>query len=97
MPDTIFLILWASGGIAIGLLLGWWQSYTIAKFEKKAPEKMIARAYLQSVPRILVVALVLFLAMRTNFWNGIAFAAAFTVSRWIWAWVALKKIKRELP
>jgi len=93
VPDVLILILWAIGGIGVGFLLGVWQSRTIKKFEKSAPEKLISRAYLQSIPRILIIAGILFLSIRMNIWYGIAFATAFTISRWVWAMIALKKLK----
>jgi len=95
MHNPIAIVLWALGGGCIGLLLGWWQSRSINKLEKQPPEKIMGRVYLQSLPRILLVAALLFFAMTQDLWFGIVFAIGFTISRWIWTWTAMRKTKRK--
>jgi NhaP-type Na+/H+ or K+/H+ antiporter len=95
MTDILSSFLWGIAGGAVGMLLGWWQSRTIRKMEKKTPDHMMGRAYLSSVPRVLLISALLFLALRNNIWSGISFAIGYTVSRWIWTWLALRQLKRE--
>ena len=95
MPDIFFFFLWGAAGAGVGLLLGWWQSRSIVKFEKNAPEKMMARVYLHSIPRILLVSGLLFGAMVHNLWYGICFATVFTFSRWIWTFITLRRLKAK--
>jgi len=95
MPETLVYILWAIGGVGIGLVLGWWQSRSIDKMEKSAPEKVMGKVYFSSVPRVLLVSALLFLAMTQGVWYGVSFAVGFTISRWVWTWMALRKLKRE--
>jgi NhaP-type Na+/H+ or K+/H+ antiporter len=95
MSDILTDILWGIAGAAVGTLLGWWQSRTIRKMEKKNPDRMMGRAYLSSVPRVLLISALLFVALRDNIWAGISFTIGFTVSRWIWTWLALRQLQRE--
>jgi uncharacterized protein YneF (UPF0154 family) len=95
MLDILVYILWGAAGTGVGLLLGWWQSRAIMKLEKNAPEKIMGRVYLGSLPRVLLVTGLLFVAMTQGLWYGICFAAGFTVSRWVWTWLALRQLKKE--
>lgn len=95
MTDLFGYILWSTGGVGVGLLLGWWQSRSIKKFEKSSPQKMMGRVYLASMPRVLLVSALLFAAMTRGIWFGICFAVGFTVSRWIWTWATLREMKRK--
>ena len=95
MNNLIGIIVWVLGGACVGILLGWWQSQSVKKLEENPPEKMMGRVYLQSLPRVLLVAALLFFAMTQDIWSGIVFAVGFTISRWVWTWIALKKLKRK--
>lgn len=95
MLNTLFLVLWSAAGVGVGLFLGWWQSRSIVKFENSAPEKMMARVYLHSIPRILLVSGLLFAAMLQGIWYGICFASGFTLSRWMWTLITLKIMKAK--
>jgi NhaP-type Na+/H+ or K+/H+ antiporter len=95
MTDILASILWSIAGAAIGMLLGWWQSRTIRKMEKKTPDNLMGRAYLSSIPRVMLISGLLFLALRQDIWSGISFAIGYTVSRWIWTWLVLRQLKRE--
>ena len=92
MAELVAYVLWAAGGVGVGLLLSWWQRRSIRKYEHSAPEKTMARIYLTSLPRVLLVSALLFAAMTQSIWFGICFAVGFTVSRWVWALLALRKI-----
>jgi len=96
LNKILLTILWGIGGAVIGILLGWWQSQSIKRFEKKPPEKIMGRVYFSSLPRILLVSGLLFLAMTQRVWYGICFAIGFTISRWIWTWIALRALKRKV-
>jgi len=95
MPEILAYIFWILAGAGVGLLLGWWQSRAIRKMEKQQPDRMMGRAYLNSVPRVLLISALLFLALRQDIWFGISFTLGFTVSRWIWTWLALRQLKSE--
>jgi hypothetical protein len=95
MSDILIDILWGIAGAAVGVLLGWWQSRAIRKMGNKTPDHMMGRAYLSSVPRVLLISALLFLALRHDIWAGISFTIGFSVSRWIWTWIALRQLKRE--
>lgn len=95
MTETLGSILWSITGVAIGMLLGWWQSRAVRKMEKETPDHIMGRAYLSSVPRILLISVLLFLALRHTVGSGIGFAVGYTVSRWIWTYLALRQLRRE--
>ena len=95
MHDILGYILWSIAGAGVGLLLGWWQSRSIKKLESDAPEKMMGRVYLQTLPRVLLISGLLFLAIRQGIWFGICFTVGFSISRWITTWLALRQLKRE--
>ena len=95
MPEWTLYSLWALAGAGTGLLLGWWQTQSIKKLETQTPEKMMSRVYLSSLPRVLLISALLFLAMTQGVWYGISFAIGFTISRWIWTWIALRRLKRK--
>ena len=95
MPEWINYSLWAFGGAGVGLVLGWWQSRSLKKMEAQPLEKMMGKVYLSSMPRVLMVSALLFLAMTRGVWHGISFAVGFTVSRWIWTFITLRRLKRK--
>ncbi len=95
MPEFLVYAFWVLVGTGVGIFLGWWQSRSIKKFENSTPEKMMGRVYLGSLPRILLISAILFIAMTQHIWYGISYAIGFTISRWLWTWITLRKLKRK--
>ena len=83
--DVLHLILWGLAGILVGTALTMWINSSINSHIKGHEKNYFSISFLAfSAARIAVAGAVMFFAFHQSVYSGLAFLAAFLISRWIW-------------
>ncbi len=95
--NTIYnnIVFWGLTGGLLACVFVVLQKRSVEHIDPEQSQKVLARTMLQSALRVGISVLVLFLAFKTDLWNGLACLIVYMVIRWIWMFIYLRKLKKE--
>ncbi|MDK2981942.1 MAG: hypothetical protein PWQ55_2289 [Chloroflexota bacterium] len=89
------IVFWGLAGGLLAYVFILLQKRSVEHIKPDQGQKVLAQTMLQSALRVGISVVVLFLAFKTDLWNGLACLIVYMVIRWIWMFIYLRKLKKE--